>query len=483
MNDEPVSAQNEDAVEAAIDEVRRISELPFELPETFSFGPEFDAEIPRPIPDKCRKGSHIRGRYTVAYATVVVGAACVAAQGTSLVRDWAHFLLPLEYLDYVGFGLMAVSAVIFLVARFGDRTLGYIKDGHPIAARILAIETVERVVAEGVREHRFLATVDYLDPRNESLEMAQIVTDEFSATRSAEHYSSAVGPGDYVTLVSMSPFVDDSTKVYGFLGLDPERELILYRGEPRKATPAWKVMLITSFVVGLIAMLFKSIDVIGRYFPIGGVNGPWIIGVSVGAGIGVVLLLVALVISAKRKKVVFHNTLRDFGLFSKVVLCFAPPLLGAFLGYFLPCYLNAILDSSESRFQEIRVLNFWQETTNFVLRRYEMEYEEFPNGRQEKRSMHPERMNVFSETYAGVIEIGEGRYGMHWIRDVHPVSLIVMKGGEPDDDAALSAEMDSGEVVRLKLAVTLPDGSTMPISDRLREDVIAQLESDVPAAD
>src|SRR5688500_18310060 len=81
---------------------------PFAPPAGFTLGEEFDPPAPRPIPAILKRGSYRRRADRRSLTLLVFGALCSIYSSTRIVQELSYYLLPLGYLEWIGYGLSAL---------------------------------------------------------------------------------------------------------------------------------------------------------------------------------------------------------------------------------------------------------------------------------------------------------------------------------------------------------------------------------------
>src|SRR5436190_5735684 len=79
---------------------------PFTPPAEFDHGNEFDPVPPRPIMRRLRTGSFGRRKWSTVLTLFVLGAGCVIFAPIPFIQKLSWHILPLWYLDWIGYGLI-----------------------------------------------------------------------------------------------------------------------------------------------------------------------------------------------------------------------------------------------------------------------------------------------------------------------------------------------------------------------------------------
>ena len=83
----------------------------FDIPLGFEHPREFSPDAPRPIPRHCRFGPYIQERLSNYYTALMVGAISLVLSNTSLIEELAWYVLPLKYLDWIGYALLIAGVL------------------------------------------------------------------------------------------------------------------------------------------------------------------------------------------------------------------------------------------------------------------------------------------------------------------------------------------------------------------------------------
>ncbi len=384
----------------------------FDPPGDFDHGDEFRPERPRPIPAKLRQGSYPTKRRGAVWTLLILGAACVAFHYVKMVQELAYYILVLKYLNYIGFALLGIAAVTFLVQRLDPGRFAYIRDGIPIVGKVLSIGSHVQGDAQ-FQTFKYLVNVAYRDPDAGQLRTTQIETEEAWPENKRPAIDIALDEGQYVTLVGLPGSFHQSLRVYGLLGLDPEREFLLKNGRPMRGMSSLTALLIAVTVCCGLALLMSAIYAIEFCFP---KEGDWTVAILPG-GLGALAGLAGgwSLVRLERKNNP-ASTPTEQGC-----LLVGGPFLGILAGVVAMALLNAKLDRSPPEYRSIELVEFWEETwTPIFIRNYKIEYREFDREQTEKIPAQKEHMDRFQGVF-GVIEVGQGRFGWTWIRGIHPL--------------------------------------------------------------
>lgn len=450
------------------------SELgPFEPPADFSHGPEFEPPVPRPIPKRLKNGSYMSRRRATVRTLFVLGIGCIVFAPMPFVESISYYILPLAYLDWVGAALILFGVIAFVRNLVSSGLFSYVTTGEPIIGRILTPAVQDAGNAE-MPMFRLAAGVEYRHPENNALMFATCVTEDQWGTADAEKLTQDFEAGDYVTLVAQPESVESTLKLYGYLGLDPDREYILKNGRPLKGVSPGTAVLIALAVLAILGIILMGIHVAIFSIPSGGAIWKFL----AAAGIGLITALCLWFMVRLRK-----SSSADETSFADKELTVPDPdassaqtvgpilagFLGMIAGLFGLCMLNAAFDSSQPDYEAIEVVNFWETTHNGIFRTYEIEYRT-EAGDISKYHATIEDINRLAgsgDDRLAVLDHGQGAFGLPWTRGTYP--LVWVDAGD--------VEGSSVEVtVRMKVEGGHLDVRLTPVIE------VRESEYDVPDA-
>jgi len=450
---------------------------PFDPPEDFQHGPEFEEEPPRSIPRSLKWGSYASRRRNSLLAVLVSAFYCFLLARLSFIYDLSFYILPLGYLDLVGAGLLLIAVVMAMNYTFGWGLYRYVRDAIPVTGRILKIARIPDNEMPNVYQIRI--EVEYRDPDTREL---RTVTLDPTLTGSLQFDKSGMpeikdaleltlAPGDYVTLVGYpGEQFEKSLKIYGLLGLDPDREFALKNGRPNRGMQPYHVIAVISAIVLAFGLLMGVIYVVEFYWPIG---GNWMVAVIPGVtGAVIGLIFGSLWAFSSREEV------QSSGLIDRIALAAGCGLFGTLLTLEAVFISNAMLDRTESNFEPVRVVEFWQTTHNFLFRDYSIEYTPLAGGDAEKIPSDVFTMSRFQDPW-GAIETSEGYFGLQWRRGIRPLVWTQIRVASVDPERHVfvaDTKPEGGQKMFLVMTpqLELPDGTLVEAPDSLVERVIAQ---------
>jgi hypothetical protein len=411
---------------------------PFNPPADFEHGEEFDPVPPRPIMRRLRSGSFGRRRWSTVLTLFVLGVGCVIFAPIPFIQKLSWHILPLWYLDWIGYGLIGLAVIIGLANRFSKDRYRYVIEGEPLVGRVLGIFTPVRAVVDPQTKaltqfFRYLAAVEFQDLSTGKLERVATLSEDEWDLKQRPRFDPGIDAGDYVTLVRLPGQGLESVKVYGFLGLDPDRDFITRDGRPLTGVSPYTAVLISVIVLLCLWFLILGIYVIQLCIP---QEWSWSVGLpilGVGAALGAFGL--AWLIWFEQRK---QNTLKKSGL---VFAALGGAVLGSLAGGVSMGAINAAFDHSPPAYQPIRIQQHWQTTHNGVFRTYEVEYTPLAGGKSEKHGASVDDLAKLGDSKLGALEIRQGALGLEWIAAVHPVGWRRLEGDPTADEKRIAVEL------------------------------------------
>jgi hypothetical protein len=444
---------------------------PFDPPSDFDHGEEFEAEVPRPIPKRLKTGSYSQRRRTTVRTLLVFAVGCIVFAPMPFVVTISNYILPLGYLDWIGAGLLLIALLVYLNHFFSSGLFAYVKTGQPIVGRIL-VPAFQNAGNAELPMFRLAAGVEYQHPENDAQMFATCVTEEQWGAADAEKFSQDFERGEYVTLVAQSESVESTIKLYGYLGLDPDREYVLKNGRPIKGFSPSTALLISFAILAGLGVLMMGIHVVITSVPDGGAPWKFVAGAAAGLVAGLVLWFAGRRSSRSNEVEKFDAAEQEAEPTTEEATPAAQEagsekagpivcgLIGAFLGLFGLCLLNTTLDGSSPVYEDIEVINFWEVTHNGIIRTYDIEYRS-PKGGTHKYHATVEDIDrlqggssVGIDSGVAVLARAAGRFGLPWTRGIYPIVWIDQS--QVEQPSAVSATIQfagehEGEVVMLKL--------------------------------
>ena len=442
----------------------------FNPPHDFDHGEEFEAATPRPVPKSYRSGSYASRHRGAVYSLIWLGAMFIVFWPLPFVQGLAHYILPLAWLHWIGFGLLAIAAYMFLSGLAKSGRYRYIREAKPFVGRILEVDAV----AGGTQEHpqfKFAAQVQYRHPETDQLKLAIVEAEDLWGMSEVERHQCTLQRGDYVTLVGLPGKIDETLKIFGFLGLDPEREFLLKDDFPMRGTSPFTAMMIAFLIGGIVVLIMAACDVMMFSFPL---SGDWKLPVALTVG-GLVfggLLGLGLSVMQRSEEKSATNTL------GALWVC---AIFGAVGAPLLLIILNSRLDREAPKLEPIEIVNFWQTTHNFIFRDYEVEYRSLQAGGATKRHVRYSQLERIGDAGFGVVEVGPGRFGYPWVRGIHPVIWAPVEEAQDVDGPEYVVTIPSEEggaapiVTTIKPVIEVEDGSLHAVPEILIEHSVNEL--------
>lgn len=324
---------------------------------------------------------------------------------------------------------------------------------------------------------RFATIVEYRHPETDELQQATVVAEDQWALGELEKHTCTLQKGDYISLVGLPGKIDKTLRIFGFLGLDPDREYLLKKGQPLRGVSPFTASMIAFLIAGIVWLIMAFFDVVMFSFPTG---GDWKL--PVGLVVGGLFLggLIGLVLNRfqKEEERTAGNALTAFWVCGFFGAIGAPLLL---------IILNSRLDKSESKLEPIEIINFWQTTHNLMIADYEVEYRPLRGGATEKRHVRYSLLERMGDAEFGVLEHQSGRFGYPWVRGVHPfvwreIGSLPEILGPTYHVAYVEAKLvnEAGDEepmnITVKPLIELDDGELLPAPKELISKSVARLE-------
>lgn len=470
---------------------------PFSPPSDFDHGDEFEANVPRPIPKRLKNGSYNQRRRTTVRTLLIFGVGCFVFAPMPFVVTISNYILPLGYLEWIGAVLILFAIIAYLKNLFSSGLFAYVKTGQPIVGRILVPAFQDAGNGE-LPMFRLAAGVEYRHPENNAQMFATCVTEGQWGASDVEKFSQDFDRGEYVTLVAQPESVEATIKLYGYLGLDPDREYVLKNGRPIKGVSPTTALLISFAILGALGVLLMGIHVVLTSIPDGG--APWKFVAAAGAGLvgGLVLWFAGRqnTRSAEQEVPDAGQTAADPAATDEAapdgtkkagpIVC---GFIGALLGLFGLCMLNSTLDGSKPVYEDIEVIKFRAVTYNGIIRTYEIEYRS-PRGGKHKYHATVEDINRLQggasfglDSGVAVMGRGAGRFGLPWTQGIYPIVWIDQSDVEQPSSVAVKIQVaGEGELLTMTLTpVILTDDQDFKVpNERLAKMAEARLPTMLP---
>lgn len=477
LNEDASGTDLEHSSEAEVNDVSSVPLLPelapFDPPSNFDHGEEFEAQAPRPIPKYLRQGSHGRRKRGMIYSLIALGIMFIVFWPIPFVQGLSFYILPLTWLHWIGFGLIVLGVWQYLAGLVSTGRYTYVKNGEPFTGRVLDCQKVDSGTAD-VPAFRHVARVEFRHPETDQHLIQDLPEPDNWSTSKLNQMSCPLKRGDYVTLVRLPGKDDSSHALYGFLGLDPEREYILKNDQPMRGTSPFTAIMVAFLIAFVVLLLMAAFDVIMFSFPIG---GDWKLptGLAVG-GFFVGGFLGRFWWSKSENQSKSKSPTPSFlgvGFLGAVSLI---------ISFFI---LNSRLDNASTNLEPIEIVEYWNTTHNFIVRDYELEYKKLADGETTKQHMRFSQITRLYGSRYGVEEISPGRFGYPWSKGIHPIYW--MKFNETEFEQPVvefqiekePTELDDSlvETVRMIPVISLDNDRQVRLPERLLQPELNYLKT------
>jgi hypothetical protein len=147
------------------------------------------------------------------------------------VQFLGQFVLPLQYLTWIGAGLVLIASIQHVSARPHSGPFRYVVEGIPTVARIRELVLRPTAIVNGQpTSFGFAALIELKDPLTGELSLAETASNEISSMRK-DHLTTSFRVGDYVTAVYLPADPHKSLRLYGFLDLRPGLGIVRRDGQ------------------------------------------------------------------------------------------------------------------------------------------------------------------------------------------------------------------------------------------------------------
>src|SRR5207247_2172067 len=118
-----------------------------------------------PIPAVLHLGRFGRNRRRLRWGSLFAGSLCLMLAPVPMVQTLGLYVLPLQYLRWIGLGLVALGAGAFLLHLLVRGPFRYVQDGIPLVVRIRELVMRCTAMYDGQPStYRLLAVIEYRDP-------------------------------------------------------------------------------------------------------------------------------------------------------------------------------------------------------------------------------------------------------------------------------------------------------------------------------
>ena len=418
---------------------------PYEPPSEFDHGQEFDADLPRRIPKILRRGSFSRRRRSTPIVLAALGASFAIVAPWTIIEKLSFYVLPLAYLGEIGYLLIAIAAFLLLRNWWSKGKFEYVRTGIPFIGRVLSVgrsytQTVNPENTQITTTVRPLVAFEFDHPETKSHEYSYYHGDITWNQSADSHYTMNIAPGDYVTLVAIPDKFAQSLAVYGFLGLDPNREYLSYKMKPLQGISPFSAILIASLVFCGLWMLVGFLYLVTYCIP---AEWSW--------SLGAPALAVGLAVGATLGWQLGRYNQSQGNAASPGGMAFCLGLFGAFGGFLGLGLINALFDHSAPTYLPIEINKHWQTTHNFVLRHYDIEYTELGQVKSEKSQVTFEDLGRIGPAKLGAKEIRSGALGLDWVAGFHPCEWVNLGDDATELDKQRAVTVDTKKWVQSEL--------------------------------
>jgi hypothetical protein len=405
------------------------------LPGTDQLPEEFRGPTPRPRPAFVRQSPLAAKQLNIFLGCMVAGGMCLVLSPLPFVQTMSLYLLPLQYLTWIGLGLCAIGALIYVSGAELKRACKYLEEGEAAFGRVKALVKKPTLLVHGQPStYALFAAIEVRHPETGETCLREVKSRDFSASKK-DRVSTRFRVGDAVPVVWLPHKFDKTVQIYDFLDVSPEASL---QWDTPKSSPFWQTIAITAFGVAFMFALFWNVYAIGRFQPLDFefMQGlpVFAIGSLISAAAAVACYIFAVrkrrEVAARNQEAITTGQALELQLerkpvrgtlFAVVILLGAAGLGGATV----LCWAmtaNALLDNSPPQPTIVRITDMIQETTDFIYREYKMKYR-----RAEDKSDHtllttPDHMNQF-QAPIGIAHVRQGRFGWPWVETIDPVPL------------------------------------------------------------
>ena len=415
---------------------------PFQVPAGYAPPPELWGPAPRRIPEGLEQGKYDRDRRRACTVLLVFGFVCVWLSFLPLVRRLDEYVLPLGYLDWLGGGLILLGMLGMLLRKLVPGRFRYVRDGVPMPVRVIGVVKCCLLRVNGQdSQHGFTVGIEFPHPQTGELCACTLKSPGFSSGGKDE-YDTPLRIGQYVTAVYLPGKPEKSLNLYGFLELNPEVNYVQCRQDRNaRGSSPWEALLAVLGIGLFLGALLWSLYAFSFYEPLTfeyqRILRPALIGGLI-IGTGLIAFLVRLAHGGPGTRERHNRTTtaagtpvpeiaspslwrrRDIAAWLlKGVLVAGAVMLGAALTVSGLFTINAEADRSVPDYRLVEIQAFLMATHNAVIRTYQIEYR-LPGSAQPQ---------FFSTTLAhirefpakvGFLEVGAGRLGWPWVRQLHP---------------------------------------------------------------
>jgi hypothetical protein len=409
-------------------------------PSGYAFEPELTGPTPRPLPELLKQGPHPASRRQSAAVLAAFGGFCVLLSTFPFVRTAGLYFLPLAWADWIGIGSLALALFGWANVALGLGRRRWVRDGIPLAVQIVELVKGPSAIVNGTPSQcRFTATVAFPHPQSGVPTLAQLQSDDFSWD-ARDAYDTPFRVGDHVTALYLAGKLEQTLRLYAFLGLRPEHALRRKQRGSETGSPLAVALLLVGLVVLSTSIIGGGVAY-GRYEPIDFRYERAAIPIAAGAlliGSGF-LAWIWQVHRRQLRRSDEHNQRAAgtgealdvpvpflgsglHGWIVRILLALGAPLLGGGVVLAWLFLANAQLDESAPRPEPVRIESLVMKTHAFLFREYEIEYVFAHSGARAKLMSTPQHMMTLTSE-RGVALVREGAFGWPWVETIAPAEL------------------------------------------------------------
>ncbi len=399
---------------------------PFDPPVDYEFEAEFQGDPPRPRTIELSRGRHAVRRRKLISGCLIAAAVFTALAPWAFVQECALYIVPLQYLYWIGLGLGLAAIAQFFFDRIFSGPYRYVEKGQPLIARIRSVELRVTHKIHETSVYRFFAMLEYRHPESGELRLAEVMTRQISQLEVWSGLTTSYRVGDYVTAVYFPGELEKSLRLYGFLELKPGLGLIDVQGS-RVWTWGYVCFLIFVSTVPPFALLW-FLYIVSKFWPLdvdpfqaitAFVTGGVVLG---GAFLAWRNFKTSRVQASLGESSTTAGTGRSLGsrlLKGGFSLIFAF-LLGGMTLICVCCAINAGFDRSQPSLRPVQIDGMVSVTHHGFLREYKIQYH-FLDGAREHEDIvsTPREMAQFRGDRARA-EVYAGFFGWPWVKGIHP---------------------------------------------------------------
>jgi hypothetical protein len=405
---------------------------PFNPPADYEFEAELQGEPPRHRTPELSTGRlAVRRRRTIS-GLLIAAAVCTAIAPIPFVQECGFYLVPLQYLLWIGIGL-GVAAIAQLASDWAVRgPYRYVEEGRPLVARIRSVDLRVSRVIHGTPAYRFFALLEFRHPESGEPRTMEVTSNELSQLNVWLGLETTYRVGDYATAVYLPGKLEKSLRLYGFLDLKPGLGLIAAH-EAREWTTR-QIVLWFAFIFGMAFLPLWHLYIASKFWPL---DVDPVQGIAVFVAGAVVLGGGFLTWQASRKR---RNPPQPDGAMSKPARSRWARIVGSIRSAFFPivplsiggmlmlcwCFAaNALLDGSPPLDRPVQIDRKVSVTHHGIFREYKIEYHFLDGAREhhEILSTPPEMVRFFGNH--AIAEVHVGRFGWPWVKAIHPAGKLL----------------------------------------------------------